>query len=229
MLGVDACRGGWIGILLSGPGSRPVALFAPTVSGLVTAAEQSRPDLAAVAIDIPIGLADRAPRQADLLVRAALGPRGSSLFPTPVRSALEATTHAVANATNREICGSGVSAQAYALRTKVLEVDRWRTRQDAPPCWEVHPELCFTELGGAPARWPKRTWAGSVERQQLLLGAGIVLEGGLGQAGGRAAPDDVLDAAAAAWTALRLRDGTARPTPEPPETLDDGTQCAIWV
>jgi predicted RNase H-like nuclease len=41
--------------------------------------------------------------------------------------------------------------------------------------------------------------------------------------------DDVLDAAAAAWTALRVSQGAARCLPDPPETFSDGLPCAIWT
>jgi predicted RNase H-like nuclease len=51
----------------------------------------------------------------------------------------------------------------------------------------------------------------------------------LGPAGERAGIDDVLDAAAAAWTARRLANGQAWPMPDPPETFSDGLACAIWT
>jgi predicted RNase H-like nuclease len=43
------------------------------------------------------------------------------------------------------------------------------------------------------------------------------------------AADDVLDACAAAWTAVRRTNGLARSLPEPPETFSDGIPAAIWV
>lgn len=205
----------------------PTALFGPAIGVLVEQARRQA-DLAVVGIDIPIGLGDEGARAADVLVAATLGARRSSVFATPVRAALEAPTHAEANARNRELTGLGVSAQAYALRAKVLEVDDWRFGAGLPPCYEVHPELSFAVLGGRPARHPKRTWAGMVERRELLRGGGIELEGELGEAGGRAGPDDVLDAAVVAWSASRVAAGVATPLPDPPVRLRDGTSCAIW-
>jgi predicted RNase H-like nuclease len=41
--------------------------------------------------------------------------------------------------------------------------------------------------------------------------------------------DDVLDAAAVAWTADRVARGTARHAPDPPERFSDGIDCAIWT
>ncbi|NUP38908.1 MAG: DUF429 domain-containing protein, partial [Streptomyces sp.] len=45
---------------------------------------------------------------------------------------------------------------------------------------------------------------------------------------GRVPPDDVLDAAAAAWSAHRIALGTAASLPDPPETTRDGLPVAIW-
>ena len=84
VLGVDACRGGWVGILLPLTGTpTPTALFAPTVGALVEHARQQA-DLAVVGIDIPIGLGDEGARAADVLAAATLGARRSSVFATPV-------------------------------------------------------------------------------------------------------------------------------------------------
>lgn len=38
-------------------------------------------------------------------------------------------------------------------------------------------------------------------------------------------PDDVLDAAAACWTARRVADGVARVYPDPPERFDGIEAC----
>ncbi|MFD8862917.1 DUF429 domain-containing protein, partial [Streptomyces sp. NPDC059590] len=46
--------------------------------------------------------------------------------------------------------------------------------------------------------------------------------------GGRVPPDDVMDAAAAAWSAHRIALGTAVSLPDPPETTRDGLPVAIW-
>jgi len=44
----------------------------------------------------------------------------------------------------------------------------------------------------------------------------------------KAGADDVLDAAAAAWSAWRVARGQARSLPEPPETGPTGRPVAIW-
>jgi predicted RNase H-like nuclease len=224
VLGVDACKAGWIGIALDGDKTR--GYLASHINELVDQAAADGP-LDVVAIDIPIGLPDEGRRQADVLARAAIGPRRSSVFMTPVRPALLAPTHAAAVAINQELAGEGISVQAYGLRTKLLQVERWVTDTDHQVV-EVHPEVSFAVLAGAPLITRKSTWAGAQRRSELLASAGIRLADDL-SAAGTAAVDDVLDAAVAAWTARRFARGQAICMPDPPEKFSDGLSCAIWV
>jgi len=82
--------------------------------------------------------------------------------------------------------------------------------------YEVHPEVSFWALAGAPLRAGKHTWTGQAERRALLEAAGLVIPTELGRAGMVAATDDVLDAAVAAWSAQRIANGHARSLPDPP-------------
>lgn len=225
VLGVDACKAGWIGVVLHQGAA--TAHVSRTIATLVAEAEVAG-QLAAIGIDIPIGLPDTGRREADMLARQRLGPRRSSLFMTPVRAALAAGSHAQAVQVNRDRAGEGVSAQGYALRSKILEVDGW-ARQAGRRVVEVHPEVSFASMAGGPLPDSKRTWAGTQHRQRLLADAGIDLPADLGEAGRQAAVDDVLDACAAAWTAARVAAGTATPLPDPPVTHADGWPAAIWV
>ncbi|HEX6360283.1 DUF429 domain-containing protein [Actinophytocola sp.] len=219
VLGVDACRGGWVGVAWSG--ASVTTHFATTIAEL---ADRAGP-LAVIAIDIPIGLPDHTCRQADLAAREFIRPRQSSVFMTPVRATLDVRQHQRANAINRERTGQGMSIQAFSLLPKIKEVDDWRSRA---PCRvvEIHPEVSFTELAGTPPP-PKKTWAGAERRRELLSEAGLTLAGPLGEAG-KAGVDDVLDAAVAAWTARRVHQGEAIPLPSHPETFSDGVSAAIW-
>jgi predicted RNase H-like nuclease len=226
VLGADACPAGWVGVVLSRGGVRTVVHA--EIGGLVAMATAVGP-LDAIAIDIPIGLADSGPRQADLLARRAAGPRYASVFVTPVRAALLAGTYAAALAASRELTGQGISSQAYRLREKILQVDQWRQRTPTCPVVEAHPELSFAAMAGAPLRDSKSTWAGAVRRRQLLTAQSIDLDGDLGLSGLRVGVDDVLDAAAVAWTARRVADGGARRLPAEPERFSDGVNCAIWT
>lgn len=224
MLGVDACRRGWIAIAVDD--GIAGAYFAENIQMLVARAETDGP-LAVVAVDMPIGLPDRGLRRADVLARAAIGPLWPSVFMTPVRQALLAGDHAAASAINRELTGQGISIQAFGLKPKLFEVEQW-VRHTAIRVVEIHPEVCFARLAGAPLTARKSSWAGAECRRALLDGAGLKLTGDLGQAGTCAAVDDVLDAAAAAWAARQVLLGYAQPIPDPPETFTDGRACAIW-
>jgi predicted RNase H-like nuclease len=225
VLGVDACKAGWVGVTVH-DGEVSVRV-ARTVETLV-ADSAADGELAAIGIDIPIGLPDAGRRQADVLAYAYAGPRRSSVFMAPVRAALEAGSHAAAIEVNRALAGQGVSAQAYGLRSKILEVDAW-VRHAGRRVVEVHPELSFGRLAGSPLPDGKRTWAGAQQRWRLLADAGICLAGDLGRPGRHAAVDDVLDAGAAAWTAGRVATGVATPLPDPPVVHSDGWPAAIWI
>ncbi|MEU7899486.1 DUF429 domain-containing protein [Nonomuraea sp. NPDC049152] len=225
VLGVDGCKQGWIGIAV---GEEPVRAYcAARIDELVSLAAMDG-ELEVVAVDMPIGLPDRGRREADVLARRAVGARWPSVFMTPTRPALEAEDYATAVAINQELTGEGISRQAFALREKLLQVDRW-VRQTSQRVVEVHPEVCFAQLAGAPLPVRKTTWAGVEHRRALLEGAGIVVPRELGGAGTMAGVDDVLDAAVAAWTARRVVTGQAGSIPWPPQTFTDGIACAIWA
>lgn len=117
VLGVDACKKGWVGITNDSHG-----YFGSSITDLMGAALQDG-SLDVIAIDIPIGLPNTGPRQADALARKLIGRRASSVFPTPVRAALAAASHTEATAISVQSTGKGLSQQAYALRKKILEVD----------------------------------------------------------------------------------------------------------
>lgn len=152
VVGVDASKKGWIAIVL-GDGKDADAHHLPTIEALQPLAT----DADAIAIDIPIGLPTGGPREADVLAREFLGARRNSVFLTPVREAIEAQTHALATQAAFARTGTGISQQAYALGTKILEVERWLPSSPCP-VYEVHPEVSFAILLGAPARASKKTW-----------------------------------------------------------------------
>jgi predicted RNase H-like nuclease len=183
-----------------------------------------------LAIDIPIGLPYSGLRPADLAARAALGPRRSSLFVTPIRRAVEEVDYACANRLSREITGLGMSKQAHALRQKILDVDHWLAGRPALRAIEVHPELSFARMAGAPMPYAKKTWAGMQARRAALAAAGIDIPTDLGPAG-MAAPDDILDAAAAAWTAVRHLGGAAVGYPDAPRgaAFARSGEARIWA
>lgn len=191
--GVDGAPGGWVVAL--GDGTVDVVpalddLFADVRAGAV----------AAVAVDMPIGLPVSGRRACDVAARRLLGPRRSSVFPVPARRFLHARSF-------DEV--SGLSIQAFNLLPRIAEVDGLvdPTLQDRVV--ESHPELAFARLAGAPLAEPKRTALG-ITRRAALLGVDDILR----PRGARA--DDVLDALVLVRTARRIADGTA-------ERLGDGS------
>jgi predicted RNase H-like nuclease len=225
--GVDGCAGGWVAVTLSR--DRSPAVQATVAVG---AALDALPLAAVTGIDMPIGLLASGWRDADLLARRALGRRAVTVFAIPPRPVWECPTYAEANRTCRELTGKGLSAQAWGLRQKIFEVDefRHRARTPRPPArphpvrlFEVHPELAFAALSGAPLPESKHTAAGLAVRRDLLARAGITLPA---QVAG-AAEDDVLDAAAVAWSARRIAAGAAVVLTNPAQQAANGGEIAI--
>lgn len=124
--------------------------------------------IAVVGIDIPVGLSIDGDRPADQLARARLGPRRSTFFPTPVRSVLDATSWEEASAASRLAAGVGLSKQAWNLVPKIREIDRLWRPSIAESLVEVHPELSFAEMHGAPVMTKKSDADGAEQRLQLL-------------------------------------------------------------
>ena len=79
---------------------------------------------------------------------------------------------------------------------------------------EVHPEVSFRAMFGAPIPYSKKTWNGQMQRRQLLANVGLELPEQIEGDGGTVPVDDILDAAAAAWTARRWTNGEAESLPE---------------
>jgi predicted RNase H-like nuclease len=95
-----------------------------------------------------------------------------------------------------------------------------------PRLYEVHPEVSFRAMNdGEPLAHRKKSAGGALERLRLLQRHGIHLPR-LSQAVATVPLDDVLDAAAAAWSALRIARGEARTLPESVEIVD-GHRVAI--
>jgi predicted RNase H-like nuclease len=220
VLGVDGVKARWVIVALVG-GRFERAFVVDRLADL--AGEEA----AAIGVDVPIGLVEAGWREADLDARRLLGNRRSSLFMTPPRAAVRAQTFEAALATCRERTGGvGLSIQAFGLFPKIVEAEAARAAD--PRLFEAHPELSFRELGGGVMRYPKRSWNGMDERRRALYAAGIVLDEQLDGAAGLVPPDDLLDAAAVAWTAHRLAAGRSIAVPGEPR-VPAGTAGRIWV
>ncbi len=190
-------------------------------AALIRAFEDAR----VIGVDMPIGLVDAPVRAADQAARAYLAGAASSVFNAPVRAALHADSYEDASAISRRIAGKGLSKQSFHLMAKIREVDAHAT--DAR-IFEVHPEVSFRLMGDGASVPRKKSWAGMRRRLARLAREGIVLPDALGEADD-VGIDDVIDAAAAAWSARRIANGNARSFPAPPVHDDaTGRTIAIW-
>jgi predicted RNase H-like nuclease len=205
--GVDGTKGGWVAVVLDdGRFVRDVA-----IRGIESDFAELG-DAAVIAIDVPIGFG---PRLADAAARAYLVGAASTVFSTPSRKVLEVPFGP----------GLGVSAQAHALGNRILHVTGHAAR-DAR-IYEVHPEASFRAMNAEQRlAFRKKSAGGALERIALLRTHAIDLTQLREIA--RFPLDDVLDAAAAAWSATRIAAGTARTLPDPPEIVD-GRSVAVWV
>jgi predicted RNase H-like nuclease len=221
VVGVDGYRERWIAVVLDDGRFVEAELF-PTLGALLG----GHAEAAAIGVDIPIGLLARGVRAADGAARAFVGPRWSSVFLTPPRPALAAESYPEASTLYRSLNAAGMAKQAYALRAKILEADALARRGDR--VFEVHPEVSFRAMAGGPLPFGKKTWNGLMQRIALLRAAGIEIP--LQLAAGVAAPDDVVDAAAVAWSADRVARGRAERLPADLSETDprSGREIAIW-
>lgn len=206
--GVDGTKGGWVAIVLDEEGRLAGDLLLRPVE---TAFEELA-EAAVLAIDVPIGFGPR--RAADVAAREILRGAASTVFTTPARDVLERPYGP----------GLGVSAQAHALGRRILHVTDLAQRDER--IHEVHPEVSFRAMNdGRPLRYRKKSAGGVFERLELLRVHGIELT--RVDAAATAPLDDVLDAAAAAWSARRIATRSAVTLPDPPEVVE-GRRIAIW-
>lgn len=234
--GVDGCKAGWIAAMLD------LATNAPPILRVVSDfAELLTEKPALIAVDMPIGLPDRiggSGRGPEQLVRPLLGQRQSSVFSIPARAAVEALDYGeacrLALATSQP--PRKVSQQGFHLFPRIREIDGL-LRAEPTLCkrvYEVHPELAFATMRGAPLIHPKKIKgtinpAGMAERQALLITAGLPPETVRAQPPKGAAADDALDALAALVVARHILAGRGKPFPDPPGRDSHGLPIAIWT
>ncbi len=242
--GVDACRRGWVAVSLEG--SRRARRAGHLVSVAVHECLARALDQAAdgdpagvVGIDMPLGLLESGWREADRAARGLLGPRRSSVFAIPPRAVWAQLSYPAANQLCRDLTGQGFSVQAWGLRARLLEANRYR-EACGHPMYEVHPELAFGAMAGAPLAHSKHTPPGRELRRELLARAGIVLPDSPAGAVPRTPRSlrsprtrprtpvtDTLDAAAVAWSAWRIATGQAVILPDQPQQDSQGRDITI--
>ena len=232
---------GWV-MAVTGAASDASVEFSTWSSFADVLTAASERNIAVVAVDIPIGFRGTERRTADVKARAMLGPRWPSLFWTPPLCVLQANSYEEANRLSRERAGEGLSTQFYGLMPKIKEVraslDMGASRLSTHPLVaEVHPEVSFTVLAGAPMSFAKknkkdRTDKRGAEQRLAALtdhfpNIADALRAPLADTP-KAALDDVLDAAAAAWTARRIASGDAICLGEG-EFDETGHPMHIWI
>ena len=213
--GVDGCRAGWVAFYVE-IGTRATCV---EVIDLTSILKNRPPDLVSLAIDIPIGLLDGS-RECDKAARKLLGqPRGTSVFAAPCRAALAAKDYAEMNHVNRQETTRGLSRQAAAIVPKIKEVEDAITPETQVWAFEVHPEVCFWALAGEhPINDNKKTGKGQQVRSNILRAEFPDIDRHLAARPKGVGKDDLLDASAAAWTALRHWEGKAICLPPKPQT-----------
>lgn len=222
VVGLDGYRRGWVAVALEN-GRFHAGVAAPGLGRLLA----RWPDAAAIAIDIPLGLpVGSTPRSSEIETRALLGGRRASLFLMPPQAVFDAATHAEAIAMARQLGVPAPSAQAFALRTKIFEA--MDLAASGVALHEVHPELAFRMLAGAPLPHAKRSWEGLEARRSILRERGIELPLTF-EGAGEAAPDDVLDAAVAALVAHHIALGDAQSLPARPGESEVADRIWYWA
>ena len=91
----------------------------------------------------------------------------------------------------------------------------------------MHPEISFARMAGAPVLARKKDADGVRARREALAAHGIVAPPWFRGAG--FGEDDLLDACAAAWSAVRHSLGVSESFPATPEVFSDGIPAAIRV
>jgi predicted RNase H-like nuclease len=222
--GVDGCKAGWIAFQVDiATGSSSIELI--DLPGIL----QQRPsNLACLCIDIPIGLLDGS-RACDSAARQLLGwPRRNSVFAPPCREALSAKGYSDACTVKSRVTTKKISQQAWGIAPKIRQVDDAIRTECQDWVYEVHPEVSFWAMAGKhPMEHRKKLQTGHNERLTLLRSVFDQIDGLLADHPSGVGKDDLLDAAAAAWSALRIARGAGQRVSEDQED-PLGLRACIW-
>jgi predicted RNase H-like nuclease len=225
LLGADGCGRDWLVV-------RHDTATAHTSAFLSTTQDIAHLDFDVLAIDIPIGLPEAGRRPADARARTLVGPRRSSVFPSPIRPSLYATTREEACQITQAADGRRVGVQSFAILPKIRAVIELlqANPQLASRVFEVHPEVSFAAWAGHPLLHNKKRAAGKQERQQFIAGEfGPTMFTALREAlPAGVAADDLADAFAALWSARRIHERAALRLPDEAVVDATGRPMEIW-
>jgi predicted RNase H-like nuclease len=199
-VGVDGWRGRWVAAAVDG---RALVWTAHDTFGGVLA---DHTGAAVVAVDMPIGVT-HGPRESDTAARAWLREHGgtwSSIFLTPDAVAVDAWSRGRSHAEamqERPAGTPGTSIQAWNLIPQIVQVRDALAAAPHRTVVEAHPECSFRRLDPSIGPVSKKTGLGVGRRLRALH---RVVDLDLAEAPEEVPVDDLLDAAAIAWTAARV-------------------------
>jgi predicted RNase H-like nuclease len=214
--GIDGCRAGWVAAIAHGDTTTELRLLADLEAVIRWRDRQAGAVI--VGVDVPMGLPARAgPRACDRQARRELGRRWMCVFAPPDRELLGldfAQAREVVHRRRRaDPAGEHpvMTHQTINIAPKIAEADRVLRAEPRRQEWllEVHPELSFRALAGATLE-PKRTSAGAAARLALVAEHFPDAPPHLAArtwSRSEVAPDDLHDAYAVLWTALRVARG----------------------
>jgi predicted RNase H-like nuclease len=223
--GMKSCRYGWVVVTVEF--DQEVVSEEHHLFSTIREALSLFPRPGIFAVSVPIGLLDESAkggRECDRQARKILGtPRGNSIFSPPSRSSLNCSTF-------EQALSSGLNRQSLAILPRVLEMDQVINPERQSWIKEAHPELSFYVMDGLrPMEERRKTIPGRKARMDLLKRFFHQVEEGSTRFTRKdVSPDDVLDAYAAAWTAMRVFKGEAGCIPENPIYDSKGVEMAIW-
>lgn len=229
IMGLDACKGAWVVVRDDFANSLSPKRSFEVVSSLEDLSIDEE-TLYFIGIDIPIGLlsiAEKGGRACEREARRILPhPRSTSVFSAPTRATLESESYEEALRINRAGSqeGIGISIQAYNIIPRIKDADLFAqkyTNSKRVHIYEVHPELSFFEMAGKKLE-SKHSVGGRRERQDLLVKRGFRKDKFQSFLNDNSMPkeDDLLDAAAVAWSTRRIAEGRSKNTESENKELD---------
>jgi predicted RNase H-like nuclease len=222
--GIDGCRSGWL-VVEACPDLRDANFrIAPNWNAIAS-------DAQVIAVDMPIGLSRDGVRQCEVAARKIISPHGSRVFKTLPRGTLKFAQKdwRFANQWAKARGFGGISKQIWAIRPKIIEIDRAIAPGMQRRIHEAHPELAFARLNKGRPLESKHTAEGLAARKHLLQRAGFTkLDDWLQRLRGSGAKaDDLLDSCVLVLTARNLLQRRAKFVPPIPETDSRGLRMAI--
>lgn len=223
LIGIDGYRGGWVGAAWFDGRLEWRTARVGSFSDLIADAEWA-------CVDMPVGLTDRGWRACDVRAKELLGTARSRVFMTPPRAVVDlglSAPNVDAQRLARELTGQGVSRQALALSSRILDVDSCLPDSRI---LEVHPELSFQRMSGRVLPSKKEARGIACRIESLLSSMTDVDTLAALQCAPPDAPiDDCLDALAALWTARRHAQGQSTAILEDPDIDARGTAMQMAI